>query len=86
MAQLHEALPAYMDKETPRDQDKSASSPESEAVTNKADSLTLITSDGEVIVFDGMDVPIAEATALASEDALAKIWNRPAEDAAWHDI
>jgi len=50
------------------------------------DTLTLITSDGEIIVFDGMDIPIGEATALASEDALGKIWNRQAEDLAWRDM
>ncbi len=55
-------------------------------VAGASDTLTLITSDGETIVFDGMDIPIGEATALASEDALGKIWNRPAEDLAWRDM
>lgn len=86
MAKVQDAPPTYSGREARADQDKPTSSAEPAAVTNKADTLTLITSDGEVIVFDGMDVPIAEATALASEDALAKIWNRPVEDAAWHDI
>lgn len=86
MAQLQDVPPTYSGREARTDQDKPASSAEPAAVTNKANILTLITSDGEVIVFDGMDVPIAEATALASEDALGKIWNRPAEDAAWHDM
>ena len=67
-------------------QNKRASVTEAEVVTNKSDTLTLITSDGEIIVFDGMDVPIEEAAALISEDALGKIWNRPAEDLAWRDI
>lgn len=67
-------------------QNKRASGAETEVVTNKSDTLTLITSDGEIIVFDGMDVPIEEAAALMSEDALGKIWNRPAEDLAWRDI
>ncbi len=57
-----------------------------EGVADKSDTLTLITSDGEIIVFDGMDVPIEEAAALISEDALGKIWNRPAEDLAWRDM
>jgi len=86
MAKLQDVPPTYLGREARADLDRATSSAEPAAVTNKANSLTLITSDGEVIVFDGMDVPIAEATALASEDALAKIWNRPAEDAAWHDI
>ena len=86
MAKLQDVPPAYSGRETHIDQDKPTSGLEPAAVASKANSLTLITSDGEVIVFDDMDVPIAEATTLASEDALAKIWNRPAEDAAWHDI
>ena len=86
MAQLQEALPVYMDKETHTDQDKSVPNPEPVADTDKTNTLTFVTSDGEVIVFDGMDVPLAEATTLASEEALGKIWNRPAEDAAWRDM
>lgn len=57
-----------------------------EAVTGALDTLTFVTSDGETIVFDGMDIPIGEAAALASEDALGKIWNRPEEDLAWRGI
>jgi hypothetical protein len=29
---------------------------------------------------------LSETTALASEDALGKIWNRPAEDEAWRNL
>lgn len=48
--------------------------------------LTFVTSDGESIVFDGMDIPVEEAAALMGEDALGKIWNSPTEDSAWRDM
>ncbi len=48
--------------------------------------LTFVTSEGESIVFEGMDVPVSEATALAGEEALGRIWDRPAEEEAWRDM
>ncbi len=50
------------------------------------DTLTFVTTEGEQIIFDGMDIPVEEVVALIGEEALAKIWNRPAEDAAWRGI
>ena len=86
MAQLREAIPTYAEREARTDQEKPAPNQEPAAITKKADNLTFITSDGEVIVFEGMNVPLAEETAHASEETLGKIWNRPAEDAAWRDL
>ncbi len=59
---------------------------EPQAAATGAETLTFITSDNETIVFDGMDIPVGEAAALASEDVLDKIWSRPAEDLAWRDM
>lgn len=58
----------------------------SQADAESFGTLTFITTEGEHIVFEGMDIPVEEAAALMGEEALAKIWNRPAEDAAWRDI
>ena len=55
-------------------------------VTAALETLTFITSDGETIAFDGMDIPVGEAAALAGEEALGRIWNRPEEDLAWRGI
>lgn len=57
-----------------------------QAVKSEPGTLTFVTSDGERIVFDDMDIPVEEAAALLGEDALGKIWNRPAEDLAWRDM
>lgn len=48
--------------------------------------LTFITSEGERITFPEMEMPIGDATAIASEEAMGKIWNRPSEDLAWRDM
>ncbi len=48
--------------------------------------LTFVTSEGESIVFDGMEMPVSEAAALAGEAALGRIWDRPAEEEAWRDM
>ena len=41
--------------------------------------LTFITDEGECITFPGSELPLVEATTLAAEEALGKIWNRPSE-------
>ncbi len=56
------------------------------AHTDQPGSLTFITSEGESITFPDLELPPGEAAAIAGEDALSKIWNRPAEDMAWHDM
>ena len=55
-------------------------------VQSQADTLTFVTTEGEKIVFEGMDVPVEEAAALMGEEALGRIWSRPAEDDAWRGI
>ena len=57
-----------------------------QADANASDTLTFVTSEGEHILFDGMNVSAEEAAVLIGEDALGKIWNRPAEDLAWQDM
>ena len=52
----------------------------------KTGTLTFVTTEGEQIVFEDMDVPLEEAVALMGEEALGRIWNRPAEDDAWRGI
>ncbi len=56
------------------------------SVESSTDILTFITTEGEHIVFEGMDIPVEEAAALMGEEALGRIWNRPAEDDAWRGI
>lgn len=46
-------------------------------------SLTFVTTDGERITFSDLAIPPADEACLAGEEALAKIWDRPAEDRAW---
>jgi|GEM_PF-1514548 len=65
-------------------QSVSGTSPQSN--TKSSSTLTFITTEGEHIVFEGMNIPVGEAAALMGEEALAKIWDRPAEDEAWRDI
>ncbi len=48
--------------------------------------LTFVAADGERLVFTGLDLPLGEVALVAGEEALGKIWNRPAEDAAWRDM
>ena len=55
-------------------------------VESATDTLTFITTEGEHIVFEGMDIPVEEAAVLMGEEALGRIWNRPAEDDSWHGI
>ena len=55
-------------------------------VQSQTDTLTFVTTEGERIVFEGMDIPVEEAAALLGEEALGRIWNRPAEDDAWRGI
>ena len=50
------------------------------------DILTFITTEGEQIVFEDMDTPVEEAAVLMGEEALGRIWSRPAEDDAWRGI
>ena len=57
--------------------------PSAEAPT---DILTFITTEGEEIIFEGMDIPVEEAATLMGEEALGRIWSRPAEDDAWRGI
>ena len=56
------------------------------SVESSTDILTFITTEGEEIVFEGMNIPVEEAAALMGEEALGRIWNRPAEDDAWRGI
>ncbi|MGI4792328.1 MAG: hypothetical protein ACRYFS_26170 [Janthinobacterium lividum] len=67
-------------------QNKQASNTETQDAVNETNVLTFVTSEGERIVFEDMDIPVGKAAALAGEEALGKIWNRPAEDLAWRDI
>lgn len=61
--------------------------PESEAQEAAATgSLTFVTTEGERITFSDLAMPPADEACLAGEEALAKIWNRPAEDRAWRDL
>ena len=53
---------------------------------SQTNTLTFITTEGEQIVFEGMDVPVEEAAALMGQEAFSRIWNRPAEDDAWHGL
>lgn len=53
---------------------------------SKTSDLTFITSEGESITFPDLGMPIGDATAIASEDTISKIWERPAEDLAWRDM
>ena len=54
--------------------------------TDNAPDSTFITSDGEILTFPEMGMPLGKAAAIAGEEALSKIWNQPVEDAAWRDI
>ena len=56
------------------------------AIPGKGDALTFLTSDGETITFPDTGLPPGDASAIAGEEALHKIWNRPAEDVAWRDM
>ena len=55
-------------------------------VASKTNDLTFVTSEGETLTFSELEMPMGEATALASEEAMSKIWDRPAEDLAWRDM
>ena len=61
-------------------------SPRVPKVQSPTDTLTFITTEGEEIVFEGMHIPVEEAAALMGEEALVRIWSRPAEDDAWRGI
>lgn len=76
---------ALMQKDVDAAYSSKAAKPQ-EIGAGSSDTLTFIAEDGEVIVFDGMDISIEEASALAGEDALGKVWNRPAEELAWRDM
>lgn len=65
---------------------KTATTTDVPPVVSKPSDLTFITSEGESITFPGLGTPTGQATAIASEDALGKIWDRPAEDLAWRDM
>ena len=41
-------------------------------VQAQTDTLTFITTEGEYIVFEGMNIPVEEAAALMGEEALAR--------------
>ena len=65
---------------------KPSSGVKPQAVAGEAETLTFVTTEGERIVFDGMGIPVGEAAALAGEEALGRVWDRPAEDLAWRDM
>jgi hypothetical protein len=44
------------------------------------------TDDGEVYEIPDLPADLSRATARASEAALAKLWDTPEEDAAWHSM
>ena len=67
-------------------QNESPDSKPSEDATDSADSLTFVTTEGEHITFSDMTMPVGDAAAIAGEEALGKIWNRQAEDQAWHGM
>ena len=48
--------------------------------------VTFTTDDGEVYEIPDLPADLSRATARASEAALAKFWETPAEDAAWHSM
>ena len=59
-------------------------SPETAAATSGE--LTFLTSEGETLTFPDTGLSPGDAAAIAGEEALRKIWDRPAEDAAWRDM
>lgn len=47
--------------------------------------VTFTTDDGEAYEIPDLPADLSRATARASEAALAKFWDAPEEDAAWHN-
>jgi hypothetical protein len=48
--------------------------------------VTFTTDDGEVYEIPDLPADLSRATSRASEAALAKFWDTPEEDAAWHSM
>lgn len=48
--------------------------------------FTFTTAEGEVVEFSEPRMPLADITALASEEVLGRAWNASAEDGSWHGM
>lgn len=73
----------HLKREVRPNQNESTSNTEPLASVDDTSSLTFVTSEGERITFSDLEMPVGDAAAIAGEEALEKIWNRPAEDQAW---
>ena len=50
--------------------------PASPSSPSGSDTLTFVTTEGEHIIFEGMDVPVGEATWIMGLEAMTRIWGR----------
>ncbi len=81
-----EQKPSPMAAGSPTTHKANGTAPGQTAADAETGELTFITDEGECITFPESGLTLAEATALAGEEALGKIWNRSSEDQAWRDI
>lgn len=65
---------------------RTARTVKSEPLADLGGGLTFITSEGEILTFPDAGSPPGDAAALAGEEAIRKIWDRPAEELAWRDM